>query len=111
MTQLEAARKGIVTDAMKVVAKDEGLDAEKVRIPGWAAGSSRPCVRQTGFCSFRTASGATACPATKCRPGSLQTHSNLVCSRLFDKSKWQTLVAQKSHHITLFVAKKISHNH
>ena len=31
MTQLEAARKGIVTDAMKVVAKDEGLDAEKVR--------------------------------------------------------------------------------
>ena len=31
MTQLEAARKGIVTDAMKVVAKDEGLDAEEVR--------------------------------------------------------------------------------
>ena len=31
MTQLEAARKGIVTEAMKVVAKDEGLDAEKVR--------------------------------------------------------------------------------
>ena len=31
MTQLEAARKGIVTDAMKVVAKDEGLDAEAVR--------------------------------------------------------------------------------
>ena len=31
MTQLEAARKGIVTDAMNVVAKDEGLDAEKVR--------------------------------------------------------------------------------
>ena len=31
MTQLEAARKGIVTDAMKQVAKDEGLDAEAVR--------------------------------------------------------------------------------
>jgi len=31
MTQLEAARKGIVTDAMKRVAKDEGLDAEAVR--------------------------------------------------------------------------------
>ena len=31
MTQLEAARKGIVTDAMKVVAKDEGIDAEAVR--------------------------------------------------------------------------------
>ena len=31
MTQLEAARKGIVTDAMKKVAKDEGLDAEAVR--------------------------------------------------------------------------------
>ena len=31
MTQLEAARKGIVTDAMKVVAKDEGIDAETVR--------------------------------------------------------------------------------
>ena len=31
MTQLEAARKGIVTEAMKVVAKDEGLDAEVVR--------------------------------------------------------------------------------
>ena len=31
MTQLEAARKGIVTDAMKIVAKDEGLDAEAVR--------------------------------------------------------------------------------
>ena len=31
MTQLEAARRGIVTDAMKRVAKDEGLDAETVR--------------------------------------------------------------------------------
>ena len=31
MTQLEAARKGIITDAMKRVAKDEGLDAETVR--------------------------------------------------------------------------------
>jgi phosphomethylpyrimidine synthase len=31
MTQLEVARKGIVTDAMKVVAEDEGLDAEAVR--------------------------------------------------------------------------------
>ena len=31
MTQLEAAKKGIVTDAMKRVAKDEGLDAEAVR--------------------------------------------------------------------------------
>ena len=31
MTQLEAARKGIVTDAMREVAKDEGLDAETVR--------------------------------------------------------------------------------
>ena len=31
MTQLEAARKGIVTDATKRVAKDEGLDAEQVR--------------------------------------------------------------------------------
>ena len=31
MTQLEAARKGIVTEAMKVVAKDEGIDAEAVR--------------------------------------------------------------------------------
>ena len=31
MTQLEAARKGIVTDAMKRVAKDEELDAEAVR--------------------------------------------------------------------------------
>ena len=31
MTQLEAARKGIVTDAMREVAKDEGLDAEAVR--------------------------------------------------------------------------------
>jgi phosphomethylpyrimidine synthase len=31
MTQLEVACKGIVTDAMKVVAEDEGLDAEAVR--------------------------------------------------------------------------------
>ncbi len=31
MTQLEAARKGIVTEAMKIVAADEGLDAETVR--------------------------------------------------------------------------------
>ena len=31
MTQLEAARKGIVTDAMREVAKEEGLDAEAVR--------------------------------------------------------------------------------
>ena len=31
MTQLEAARKGIVTDAMREVAKGEGLDAEAVR--------------------------------------------------------------------------------
>ena len=31
MTQLEAARKGIVTEAMKIVAADEGLDAEAVR--------------------------------------------------------------------------------
>ena len=31
MTQLEAARKGIVTEAMKRVAADERLDAEKVR--------------------------------------------------------------------------------
>ena len=31
MTQLEAARKGIVTDAMKRVAKEEKLDAEAVR--------------------------------------------------------------------------------
>ena len=31
MTQLEAAHKGIITDAMKRVAKDEGLDAEAVR--------------------------------------------------------------------------------
>ena len=31
MTQLEAARKGIVTDAMKAVAKEEGLGPEAVR--------------------------------------------------------------------------------
>ena len=31
MTQLEAAKKGIVTDAMKIVAKDEGVDVEVVR--------------------------------------------------------------------------------
>ena len=31
MTQLEAARKGLVTEAMKVVAEDEGVDAEAVR--------------------------------------------------------------------------------
>ena len=31
MTQLEAAKKGIVTDAMKIVAADEHLDAETVR--------------------------------------------------------------------------------
>ena len=31
MTQLQAARKGQVTEAMKVVAADEGLDAEAVR--------------------------------------------------------------------------------
>ena len=31
MTQLEYARKGIVTEAMKTVAADEGLDAETVR--------------------------------------------------------------------------------
>ena len=31
MTQLEAARKGIVTDAMREVAKGEGRDAEAVR--------------------------------------------------------------------------------
>ena len=31
MTQLEAARKGVVTDAMKTVAADEGVDAEAVR--------------------------------------------------------------------------------
>ena len=32
MTQLEAARKGLVTEAMKIVAADEGLDAEAVRV-------------------------------------------------------------------------------
>ena len=31
MTQLQAARKGLVTEAMKVVAEDEGVDAEAVR--------------------------------------------------------------------------------
>lgn len=31
MTQLQAARKGLVTEAMKVVAADEGVDAEAVR--------------------------------------------------------------------------------
>ena len=31
MTQLQAARKGLVTEAMKVVAADEGIDAEAVR--------------------------------------------------------------------------------
>ena len=31
MTQLEAARKGIVTEAMKSVAETERTDAEKVR--------------------------------------------------------------------------------
>ena len=31
MTQLESARKGIVTNAMKTVAADEGVDAETVR--------------------------------------------------------------------------------
>ena len=31
MTQLEAARKGLVTEAMKIVAADEGVDAEAVR--------------------------------------------------------------------------------
>lgn len=31
MTQLQAARKGIVTEAMKVVAVDEGVDVESVR--------------------------------------------------------------------------------
>ena len=31
MTQLQAAREGILTDAMREVAKDEGLDAEAVR--------------------------------------------------------------------------------
>lgn len=32
MTQLEAARKGLVTEAMKIVAADEGIDAETVRV-------------------------------------------------------------------------------
>lgn len=32
MTQLESARAGIVTDAMKIVAEDEGLSAEDVRL-------------------------------------------------------------------------------
>ena len=31
MTQLEAARKGIITPAMEIVAKDEGVDAEALR--------------------------------------------------------------------------------
>ena len=31
MTQLESARKGIVTDAMKTVASDEGVDVEVIR--------------------------------------------------------------------------------
>lgn len=31
MTQLQAARNGIITDAMKIVASDEGLEAETVR--------------------------------------------------------------------------------
>mgnify|MGYP002508320285 CR=1 FL=1 len=31
MTQLQSARKGVVTDAMKVVAEDEGVDVEVVR--------------------------------------------------------------------------------
>ncbi len=31
MTQLQAARKGLVTEAMKIVAADEGVDAEAVR--------------------------------------------------------------------------------
>ena len=31
MTQLQAARKGIVTEAMKIVAADEGVEAEAVR--------------------------------------------------------------------------------
>ena len=31
MTQLQAARKGLVTEAMKIVAADEGIDAEAVR--------------------------------------------------------------------------------
>ena len=31
MTQLEAARKGIITEAMKIVAADEGLAPEAVR--------------------------------------------------------------------------------
>ena len=31
MTQLEAAREGIVTEAMKIVAADEGVDPETVR--------------------------------------------------------------------------------
>ena len=32
MTQLEAAHKGLVTEAMKIVAADEGIDAETVRV-------------------------------------------------------------------------------
>ena len=31
MTQLQSARMGIVTEAMKIVAADEGLEVERVR--------------------------------------------------------------------------------
>ena len=31
MTQLQAARAGIITEQMEIVAKDEGLGAEEVR--------------------------------------------------------------------------------
>ena len=31
MTQLQSARMGIVTEAMKIVAADEGIGAERVR--------------------------------------------------------------------------------
>ena len=31
MTQLQSARSGIVTEAMKTVAADEGIDIERVR--------------------------------------------------------------------------------
>ena len=57
MTQLQAARSGIVTEAMRVVAADEGIDVEAVRMAvasDEAHGDDHCSMCGKPFCAVRT---------------------------------------------------------
>ena len=60
-TQMQAAREGKITDAMKIVAEAEKISAEEIR-SGVASGVRRACVRKSMQISERRAPSQTLSP-------------------------------------------------